>query len=80
MAHDEFHDGRPYPLRFGRHLHRLRIKVGLSQEQLAQAAGMHRTTIGRLERGQSGMSVERLPDLAAALGLEPRDLIPPGAP
>jgi transcriptional regulator with XRE-family HTH domain len=79
MTHDGGIEDRAYPLLFGRHLKVLRVKAGLSQEQLAERAGMHRTTIGRLERGQSGLSLDRLPDLAAALEVEPRDLIPPGS-
>lgn len=61
--------------RFGRRLKLLRISRGLTQGQLAARAGMHRTFLGNLERAQRGMNVDRLPDLAAALGLEPRELI-----
>ena len=65
--------------RFGRRLKLLRISRGLTQGQLAARAGMHRTFIGNLERAQRGVNVDRLPDLAAALGLEPRELIPRGS-
>jgi transcriptional regulator with XRE-family HTH domain len=65
--------------RFGRRLKLLRVTRGLTQGQLAERAGMHRTFIGNLERAQRGMNVHRLPYLAAALGLEPRDLLPGGA-
>jgi transcriptional regulator with XRE-family HTH domain len=62
--------------RFGRRLKLLRLERNMSQEDLARAAGMHRTFIGKLERGRSGMNVDRLDDLARALGLTARDLIP----
>jgi transcriptional regulator with XRE-family HTH domain len=66
-----------YLAQLGHHLKVLRVKAGLTQEQLAERAGLHRTFIGRLERGESGINVERLPDLAGALGVEPSELIPP---
>jgi transcriptional regulator with XRE-family HTH domain len=62
--------------RFGRRLKILRVERDLSQEQLGEAAGMHRTFIGALERGESGVNVDRLPDLARALEVEPHELIP----
>jgi hypothetical protein len=40
-----------------------------------RAAGFHRTFIGDLERGQTGMSVDQLHDLAGSLGLTVRDLL-----
>jgi len=68
---------RTYLQQFGLRLKLLRVKAGLTQEELAEAACMHRTFIGLLERGESGVSVERLPDLAEALGAEPGELLPP---
>jgi transcriptional regulator with XRE-family HTH domain len=64
--------------RFGRRLKLLRIERDMSQEDLAKAAGFHRTFIGKLERGQSGVNVDRVDDLAQALGLTARNLIPKG--
>ena len=55
---------RTHLQRFGVHLKLLRVKAGLSQEELAGRAGLHRPFVGLLERGQSGVSIERLPDLA----------------
>jgi len=37
---------------------------------------MHRTFIGKLERGQSGLNVQRLPDLARGLRVSPPELLP----
>jgi len=62
--------------RFGRRLKVLRLERDLTQQQLADAAGFDRTFIGKLERGESGVNVDRLDDLARALGLTVRDLIP----
>ncbi len=45
----------------GARLRILRLKAGVpSQEKLAELAGVHRTYIGRLERGESGVTVEAL--------------------
>jgi transcriptional regulator with XRE-family HTH domain len=62
--------------RFGRRLKTLRRERDLTQQQLADAAGFDRTFIGKLERGESGMNVDRLDDLARALDLTVHDLIP----
>jgi transcriptional regulator with XRE-family HTH domain len=70
---------RTYLQQFGLHLKLLRVKCGLSQEQVAERAGMHRTFVGLLERGESGISVERLPDLAEALDVAPAELLPPSS-
>jgi transcriptional regulator with XRE-family HTH domain len=61
---------------FGLGIKLLRVACGLSQQALAEAAGLHRTFVGRLERGQHGLNVAELPQLARALGVPPRDLIP----
>ena len=48
---------RTYLHQFGRQLKLLSVKAGLTQEELAEAAGMHRTFIGLLERGEFGVQV-----------------------
>jgi transcriptional regulator with XRE-family HTH domain len=67
---------REFVRRFGRRLKLLRVDRDFSQEQLGDAAGMHRTFVGKLERGETGVNVDRLPDLARALGVEEHELIP----
>lgn len=61
---------------FGVRLRELRQERGWSQEELAGRAGLHRTFLGGLERGRNSVSVDRLPELAHAFGVEPRDLLP----
>lgn len=60
---------------FGENLVRLRKVAGLSQEQLAFAADLHRTEIGMLERGARMARIDTLAKLAGALGVTPNDLM-----
>jgi len=62
---------------FGDALRECRRRAGLSQEELAFAAGVHRTYISQLERGLKGPSLSIVFDLAAALKILPTDLIKP---
>jgi transcriptional regulator with XRE-family HTH domain len=68
---------RIYLARFGKRIKLLRIERDLTQKGLAERAGMHRTTIGQLERGRQGISVAALGWLAAALEMTPPELPPP---
>jgi DNA-binding SARP family transcriptional activator/tetratricopeptide (TPR) repeat protein/DNA-binding XRE family transcriptional regulator len=56
----------------GAWLLRLRISAGLTQEQLATAAGVGVRTIRELERGTSRPRAQSLHRLAAALGIDPQ--------
>lgn len=56
-------------------LRRERERRGFSQEHLADLAGLHRTYVGSVERGERNVSVDNIERLAAALGLEPSDLL-----
>ncbi len=54
------------------------MEVGLSsQESLAHKAGVHRTYVGRLERGESGVTVEALATILAALGVSLSEFFKP---
>jgi transcriptional regulator with XRE-family HTH domain len=61
--------------RFGDNLKRCRKRAGLSQEDLAFAAGLHRTEISLLERGMRLPRVDSLIKLAAGLSVPPEDLL-----
>lgn len=63
---------------FGSVLKQLRREAGLTQEQLALAAGLDRPFLVQVEGGKRSLLVERLPDLATALGVRVSDLFPSG--
>jgi transcriptional regulator with XRE-family HTH domain len=58
-------------------LRRLKKSTGLSQEGLADRAGLHRTYISSIERSERNVSLENIFLLAEALGVEPGDLLKP---
>jgi len=51
----------------GMTIKRQRTSLGISQQELAHRAGLHRTYISDLERGARNPSVESIEKLAAAL-------------
>lgn len=55
-------------LAFGLVVRGFRIKAGLSQERLADIAGIHRTYIGDVERGKRNVSLVNMNVFAHALG------------
>lgn len=58
-----------------RNLKALRTAKGMSQEALADAARIDRTYVSALERLKYSLSIDRLDQLAAALGVEPYILL-----
>ncbi|MHB1422423.1 MAG: helix-turn-helix domain-containing protein [Gemmataceae bacterium] len=59
---------------FGERVRALRERTGLSQEALAAKAGIHRTYMGGVERGERNICLRNIVRLATALGVCPRDL------
>jgi len=54
---------------FGKTVKLWRDKLGVSQEKLAERAGLHRTYISDIERGARNVSLESIQKLAEALGV-----------
>jgi transcriptional regulator with XRE-family HTH domain len=60
--------------RVGRNLRRHRKAAGLSQEDFAEALGVHRTYVGGIERGERNLTLQSVERIAARLGIEPIEL------
>jgi len=66
----------PFIHDFGDRVRELRLERGLTQEKLANRAGMHFTAIGHIERASRSSTLETILKLARALEVQPKDLIP----
>jgi len=62
---------------FGLTVRMLRYQAEMSQEQLAEKAQLHPTYISSLERGKRSVGLEKIVYIARALGVSPKDLMPP---
>ncbi|UYN90432.1 MAG: helix-turn-helix transcriptional regulator [Anaerolineales bacterium] len=60
---------------FGAAVRKNRLKRGLSQEQLAEIAGLHRTYIGMIERGEKNITLKNIWKIAYALNLPASNLL-----
>jgi transcriptional regulator with XRE-family HTH domain len=69
--------GKEVLVSFGRQVADERRKLGLSQEALAARAGIHRTYVGAVERGERNISLLNIHKLADALGVEAGILLAP---
>ena len=57
-------------LQFGKKLRSIRTKKNMSQEELADKAGVHRTYIGMVERAEKNITLKNINKLAKALGVK----------
>ena len=60
-------------IKFGNKVRKERNKLGLSQEELAAKAGVHRTYIGMIERAEKNITLENIEKVAKALNLKLSD-------
>ena len=58
------------PTQFGQRIAELRRGRRWSQEHLARRARLHRSYVGRVERGEQNVSLETIARLAHAFGLK----------
>lgn len=60
---------------FSDNVRRLRRERKLSQEELAELAGVHRTYIGMLERREKNVTIHNIERIAKALEVSPDSLL-----
>ncbi len=60
----------------GRHIQKLRKEKGLTQEQLAERAGLALTSIAYIEAGYNFPAFETMYKISQVLGVKIKDLIP----
>ena len=58
----------------GRKMRLIRQKKGLNQEEVASDAGIHVSTLGRIERGESNAPIQTVNKIAQALHVKAKDL------
>ena len=64
-------------LLFGNRVKEQRKLKGLSQEELAEKAGVHRTYIGMVERAEKNITLENIQKIANSLEVEISKLLEP---
>ena len=60
---------------FGERVHDARRRLNLSQEGLAERADLHWSYISQVERGQNNLTLHNILRLAAALKVDPAELV-----
>ena len=61
--------------KFGENVRELRRARGLSQEELAFRAGIHRNYLGGIERGERNLALDNISAIAKALGVDLSELL-----
>ena len=61
-------------IKFGKKVRDERIRLGLSQEELASRTGVHRTYVGMIERAEKNITLANIKKIAGALSIKISDL------
>lgn len=64
-----------YLLKLGKAVHHARVSSGFTQEELAEIAGLHRTYIGGIERGERNVTIENILRISKALQVSCASLV-----
>lgn len=68
-------DGDGLLIKLGEAVRALRKARGLSQEALADAAGIDRSHMGKIERGERNVTIMNIARIASALNAKPSDIL-----
>lgn len=68
-------DKNPILLQFGKNVQEYRRAQQMTQEQLAESAGVHRTYIGMIERAEKNITLLNIAKIANALKISPSVLL-----
>ena len=60
----------------GQLIRKQRTQQGITQESLALQCGIDRSYMGRIERGEVNLTVEKLYEIASVLGISVKELLP----
>lgn len=66
----------PELIALGERVRSLRSSAGLTQEAVADAADLHWTFVGQVERGERNISYKNILKLASGLSADARELMP----
>lgn len=59
----------------GENIRRIRMKASLSQEELAELCGLHRTYISDIERGTRNVSIDNIEKISINLHVDASELL-----
>jgi transcriptional regulator with XRE-family HTH domain len=62
--------------KFGKRVRVIRVRQGLSQEELGAKAKLHRTYISLIERGKQSATLDTMEKIAGALNVPVKQLMP----
>jgi transcriptional regulator with XRE-family HTH domain len=62
-------------LKIAENVRKFRSEHNISQEKLAEYAGLHRTYIGQVERAEKNITIESMEKISEALKVEVIDLL-----
>lgn len=60
---------------FGEAVRKKRLAMGMSQEEFAEASGLHRTFIGHIENAKRKVTIDTLVNVAKGLKIKPSKLL-----
>ncbi len=75
MSSDNLKPATTYPAIVGRILVGLRKDAGIGQDELAESIGITQSTLSRVERGESALTVDQLARAANMLGKKAGDIL-----